>query len=157
MIDQHMLIRDLSVSDVPNVVELEQRVMPNPWNERQFKDSLLAGHYCSVLTQKAEIVAVAVFSQVVDQAELLSIAVDTSQHRKGLARRLLTRGLERQKEDGASFCVLEVMDSNIPAIHLYESMGFRRCGVRKSYYKLAAGAVDALVMRLDFPHKEYQE
>ena len=39
---------------------------------------------------------------------------------------------------------------NDPAITLYEALGFRRAGVRKSYYdRRPLGYVDALVMRLD--------
>jgi ribosomal-protein-alanine N-acetyltransferase len=44
--------------------------------------------------------------------------------------------------------LLEVRPSNPIAVHLYESLGFERIGVRKGYYQAHGGREDALVYRL---------
>jgi ribosomal-protein-alanine N-acetyltransferase len=64
------------------------------------------------------------------EREILNLAVDPAARRKGVALRLLESELERR--EGSWF--LEVRESNAPAIALYESLGFRRVGVRKNYY-----------------------
>ncbi|MEF2678977.1 MAG: ribosomal-protein-alanine N-acetyltransferase, partial [Bilophila wadsworthia] len=43
--------------------------------------------------------------------------------------------------------VLEVRISNAPAIHLYESFGFRQAGKRRGYYQDTGE--DALIYTLD--------
>ncbi len=59
-------------------------------------------------------------------------------------------GLAVARAEGATEAFLEVAVDNDGAIALYEGLGFRRAGLRKSYYdRGAAGCVDALVMRLD--------
>jgi ribosomal protein S18 acetylase RimI-like enzyme len=64
------------------------------------------------------------------EREILNLAVDPSMRRRGVALRLLEHELERG--EGAWF--LEVRESNVAAIALYESVGFRRVGRRKEYY-----------------------
>ena len=73
--------------------------------------------------------------------EILNLAVDPAERRKGLARALLRDALARAK--GAWF--LEVRASNDAAIRLYESAGFQRAGLRPNYYENSPE--DAIVMR----------
>ena len=75
------------------------------------------------------------------EREILNLAVDPAERRKGLARGLLRDALGRA--NGAWF--LEVRASNAAAIQLYESAGFQRAGRRPDYYDNPAE--DAIVMR----------
>ena len=80
------IVRDSLVeADISRVVELQQAIMPNPWSQQSFKSSLQAGDGCYVLKRDIEIIAVAVVSQVLDEAELLTIAVTKDEQGKGLA------------------------------------------------------------------------
>ncbi len=54
--------------------------------------------------------------------------------------------MARARELGAQRVLLEVRVDNDPAIHLYESSGFRRLGRRRGYYQ--PGNVDAWTMLL---------
>jgi ribosomal-protein-alanine acetyltransferase len=83
----------------------------------------------------------AVRELVPGEREILNLAVDPAERRKGLARGLLRDALGRTK--GAWF--LEVRASNAAAIQLYESAGFQRAGRRPDYYDNPAE--DAIVMR----------
>ncbi len=87
---------------------------------------------------------------IVDQAELLTIAVELSERRKGLARRLLA-DLERVAiTRGATRCFLEVAADNQAATALYRSAGYREVGRRSGYYRTAGnGAIDAMVLARD--------
>lgn len=76
-----------------------------------------------------------------DEREILNLAVDPAQRRKGIARALLAEELSR----GPGRWFLEVRASNTAAIGLYESAGFERCGRRPGYYR--DPAEEAIVMR----------
>jgi [ribosomal protein S18]-alanine N-acetyltransferase len=64
------------------------------------------------------------------EREILNLAVEASERRRGVARALLQAELGR----GENQWFLEVRESNSRAIKLYESVGFRVAGRRESYY-----------------------
>jgi ribosomal-protein-alanine N-acetyltransferase len=89
---------------------------------------------------------------VVDEAEILSVAVSTARRGKGLARRLLDLHMRRLAGLGARAIFLEVGEDNVPARRLYGRAGFREVGRRDAYYPDTAGKpVSALVLRRDLP------
>jgi [ribosomal protein S18]-alanine N-acetyltransferase len=65
------------------------------------------------------------------EREILNIAVELSERRRGVARRLLAAELERAR--GQWF--LEVRESNLAAFNLYKACGFQEAGRRTSYYQ----------------------
>ncbi|HTN53280.1 MAG TPA: GNAT family N-acetyltransferase, partial [Anaeromyxobacter sp.] len=65
----------------------------------------------------------------------------------GVGRALMDEVAEAGRRRGAALATLEVRRSNLPAIALYESLGYRHVGVRPNYY--ADEGEDALVMLLD--------
>lgn len=89
----------------------------------------------------------ALFSHVLDEAELLTIAVDPDHRRQGLARRLLAAGEAELAALGVEKIHLEVAADNVAASLLYQALGYQVGGVRKGYYRRATGApVDAAMM-----------
>src|ERR1700685_4492534 len=64
------------------------------------------------------------------EREILFIAVDPAYRRHGIAKELRKRELAASR--GEWF--LEVRESNLAAIGLYESLGFRVAGRRENYY-----------------------
>ena len=85
---------------------------------------------------------------VIDEAEILSIAVVASRRGKGLARQLLDLNLRRLAGLGARTVFLEVDEGNVPARRLYRRAGFREVGRRERYYP-AGRAAAALILRRD--------
>lgn len=53
--------------------------------------------------------------------------------RKGIAQLLMGK-LWEYAEEFAAFVTLEVRESNLPAISLYEKLGYERVGLRKNFY-----------------------
>ena len=91
---------------------------------------------------------------VADEAEILTVAVDPDARGQGVGAALLRAALQRAQAAGAGVVFLEVAADNAPAAALYARAGFLPTGVRKGYYdRGAAGQVDGLAMRLDFPHR----
>ena len=85
---------------------------------------------------------------VADEAELLLLAVDTEEQRRGIGQLLLDEFIARSRERGARRLHLEVRDGN-PAVGLYEAAGFLPAGRRRSYYHGPDGeAFDAVTLML---------
>ena len=85
---------------------------------------------------------------VLDEAEILSIAVASARRGRGLARQLLDINLRRLVGLGARQVFLEVDEGNVPALRLYRRAGFRDVGQRKAYYPAGRGSA-ALILRRD--------
>ena len=94
------------------------------------------------------ILAYAILLPVVDEIELLTIAVAPAWQHQGLGRRCLHWLMERARLDGMQAMFLEVAAGNRPARRLYQQAGFQDIGQRRNYYRARSGKTDdAWVMR----------
>lgn len=75
---------------------------------------------------------------IMDEAELLLIAVEPSHRRAGVGTALLRSVVAEGETRGVARLHLEVRANN-PAIALYAANGFRRIGVRRGYYRSRTG------------------
>lgn len=83
---------------------------------------------------------------VLDEAELLLLAVQPAQRRLGVGRALLAAVADEARIRGAIRLHLEMRDGN-PAAHLYERAGFHEVGRRKRYYRGRDGSsFDAITL-----------
>jgi ribosomal-protein-alanine N-acetyltransferase len=89
------------------------------------------------------------FHHVVDEMEILNIAVRPELRRRGLGARLLGLALGICAEMGVRLAALEVRTGNAPALALYARFGFVRVGLRRGYY--ADTGEDAVLMNLELP------
>ena len=144
-------LRPLQESDLPAVVAIEQLVSPSPWTLQQFHESL-RDHHAVVLLLNDAVAGFAVWSLVLDEAELLNIAVAPDGQGRGYGQQLLD-DLLSQLQPSAAMLFLEVRASNFPAIGFYKRNGFAETGLRRDYYKLAVGREDALLMSLQLTAK----
>jgi ribosomal-protein-alanine N-acetyltransferase len=84
------------------------------------------------------------------EAEILTLAVDPAQRRRGAGRALVEAAALTARQAGAGEMFLEVATDNAAALALYEKAGFVRAGLRRGYYRRGAdAAADAVVMRRD--------
>lgn len=83
---------------------------------------------------------------VVDEMEVLNLAVLPEFRRQGLGARLLSLALQAGRKMGIEKVRLEARESNRAAISLYARFGFKPLGRRDRYY---ANGEAALVMALD--------
>jgi [ribosomal protein S18]-alanine N-acetyltransferase len=121
-------------SDIDALLEVEQLSNPHPWTRTHFEDALRSGYLCYVAREATSIVGFAMARILVDDAELLLIAVHPSHRRSGCATLLLETLVARLTGIAKSPLHLEVRVSNTSAIAFYEARGFVRSGLRKNYY-----------------------
>lgn len=129
------------------VMALESAAHSHPWSVQNMT-SALSRHRCWGLFDGDRLLGFAIYSQVLDEAELLDCVVDPSCQGRGLGSSLLDRSLA-QIQDSAQRIYLEVRQSNAAAIALYQNHGFVEVGVRRDYYPAAHGREDALLMALE--------
>ena len=70
-----------------------------------------------------------------DEGNLVSIGVDKEYREIGIATELLDIAYGMASDRGVTSINLEVRESNIPAISLYEQEGFERVGKRPGFYR----------------------
>jgi len=80
-----------------------------------------------------------------DEWEIENVIVDESHRKHGLGSFLVQELLEEARKAGVGSIILEVRESNLPALRLYESIGFKQEGRRENYYNRPVE--DALLYR----------
>tara|TARA_A100001037_G_scaffold303503_1_gene337707 strand:- start:785 stop:1291 length:507 start_codon:yes stop_codon:yes gene_type:complete len=120
-----------------------------PWTRGIFLDCLKAGYQCWIGCFGNDVIGHVIFSLIASEAHLLNLCISPGVQGQGFGRLLATFAVERAKAADVGAMFLEVRSSNIPAISLYESIGFSEVGMRKNYYPARIGYEDALVLALD--------
>lgn len=146
-----LLLRRAVLADVPALEALERACFTHPWTAAQLADELAAGSPGLVLVLERPagggvrgLCAYGAFRLVLDEMHVMNVAVAPPERRRGIARWLLTFSMRRAARSGARRALLEVRAGNREAVALYESLGFRRLGVRRGYYR--EPVEDALVL-----------
>ena len=86
---------------------------------------------------------------VLDEAEILTVAIAPEARGKGYSIPLLERHLDELSRRAVRNVYLEVEEGNYPALALYRRFGFEETGRREGYYQKADGTrVAALTMTL---------
>ena len=140
------VIRPMTADDVPAVAVLDERCFSVPWSaaslaselENELSDWLVA-------ERDGEILGYVGAQTVLDESDLMNLAVDPAARRQGVARELLQSLMARLYDRGAKSLTLDARVGNVPALSLYASLGFAVVGRRKNYYEKPQE--DAFVMR----------
>ncbi|MCF0142598.1 MAG: ribosomal protein S18-alanine N-acetyltransferase [Parasporobacterium sp.] len=138
---------EMSYDDIPKVAEMEQHYFSIPWSEAGIGHYMDAGNTLFLTAKKSpspeDMVGYLAIMCILDEGELVSIAVDEELRGMGIASELLDIAYDMCRERGVNRIHLEVRESNTAAINLYEKEGFIRDGRRKGFY--AKPAEDALL------------
>lgn len=140
-------IRDAREEDLERITWLEQAAFADPWRLDLLTYEITHPGTLLLVAVRADEPAAgyAVFRHGGGEAELLRLAVDPGERRRGVARRLVEAGLDRLRREDVEACHLEVRTDNEGAIALYQALGFEPTGRRRGYYRDGA---DALVFSI---------
>jgi ribosomal-protein-alanine acetyltransferase len=92
-------------------------------------------HMIFALFRSGRVAGFFVLSSVLDEAEIIEVAVSENLRRNGIASQLMTEVFEWCEKNGVANIFLEVRESNFPAIEYYKKYGFVENGIRKNYYR----------------------
>lgn len=117
---------------------------PRPWRANEFA-SLLAAKGVFLHTTDAGFVLGRV---IIDETELLTLAVDPAHQRQGHGHALLAAFETDAASRKAKTAFLEVAEDNIAARALYRAAGYSESGRRPAYYRPPQGAkINAIILR----------
>lgn len=156
----HTTFRPASILDSSRIAAIHAESFAIGWDRPEIERMILDRHVADVMVSRAPIGEVvtgfAISRVVLDEAELLTIALDREVRGRGFSEALLERHGQRVRQAGATSHFLEVADANAPALALYRKLGFTEIGRRKGYYPGGKGAdvqrQDAITMRRDLSH-----
>lgn len=136
----------MRTADLDAVLAIERRAFPSPWAREHFLHEIRGNPhaYNPVVRDAGRVVAYACTWIVEGTLEINNIAVDPAFRRRGHARALLERALERARSRGCERAILEVRPSNEGARRLYAAFGFHEVGRRPRYYE--DNGEDAILM-----------
>jgi ribosomal-protein-alanine N-acetyltransferase len=150
---QGFLVRRAGLADVPAIWAIEKASFPTPWSRWSFLAELGHRHSHTLVAgppspHSWQTWGYLIFWVVLDEMHILNLAVQPDRRRRSIGQGLLTEGLAQARELGAELAWLEVRPSNLAALALYESFGFKEVGRRPRYYDDTQE--DALLLTLDW-------
>ena len=138
------MIRALNTTDSERMATIHEQSFHKGW-----PDEAMWGHVqkdlCFGFGRPLE--GFIILSSAAAPAEILTIAVDPRQRRRGIARALLDISETELVDNGVDTLFLEVAEDNDTAIKFYKSAGFEPIGRRPAYYKRKMGRVAAITYR----------
>jgi ribosomal-protein-alanine N-acetyltransferase len=145
------MIADATVTDAAAIATLHGASFRRGWSEQEVESLLLDRSIVAHRASDGRKLAGFILSrQAGDEAEILSVAVAQRYRSRGRGHEILTLHLRRLAGLGIRTVLLEVDETNMPAVRLYRRMGFREVGRRPNYYPEPDGnSRHALVLRRD--------
>lgn len=141
---QNVKFIKLDISHVSAIAALEAECFKDPWHELSVSNELKndRAFYIGIVdTEKNRLIGYAGFWHIIDEIEIMRVAVSPDYRRNGYAAKML-RMLESEWIDyDIAFARLEVREGNVAARALYESLGFEPEFIRKGYYSDGENAV----------------
>ena len=134
-------------NELSAIAEIENLSINPPWSYKAICD-FSEYNTNRIITAKIDgvVAGYITYSVIIDEVQIANVAVHPDFRRKGIAEKLLRFLIDEAKESNMFVITLEVRNSNIPAIKLYEKCDFSNVGVRKNYYKNPVE--DAILMNL---------
>ena len=131
-------IHKITQQDVEEVFNIEALIHPkHHWSKDSFYNEIsnnLARYYCCK-DSDGKILAFIGFWVILEEAHITTLGTHPDYRKNQLAEALLVQCIETCYKEMVKYITLEVRESNIPAINLYEKYGFSSIGMRKNYYQ----------------------
>ena len=137
----------MTLSSLDEVMVIEELAYgQHHWSRDSFAaeiDNQISDYNCAV-TKNGKIAGYMGLWKIIDEGNVTNLAIHPDFRRKGAAKVLLLNALDECYKEKIKYHTLEVRVSNLGAIKLYESFGFKSLGLRKKYYQ--NNNEDALIM-----------
>ncbi|WP_457601357.1 ribosomal protein S18-alanine N-acetyltransferase [Hydrogenivirga sp.] len=140
-------VREMTEEDLDRVYEINRlSFTTDAWSMDSLKREFSLPYSLRfVLEEGDEIVGYAVLWLIKDEAFIMTFAIHPERRGKGLGKSFLSELIERLR-GRAKVVQLDVRKSNLPAIRLYRSLGFRIVRERDKFY---SDGENALVMEVE--------
>lgn len=130
-----MIFEKMSLSDLDEVVKIEEENFSDPWPKEAFvRDLDNKDADVIVLKDINEIIGYYDVWYMFENADISNIVIRKKYQEKKLGEYLLKDLLKRCIRKNVEFLHLEVRVDNAKAINLYKKFGFEEVRIRKGYY-----------------------
>ena len=148
------LVSPAHLDDIQELASIHARCFARAWKASEFT-SLLQDRLVQCYSLRRSnyrvtdhMVGFVLVRSILDEAEILTIAVDPDFQKSGVGRALMDETMRRLYADRVAKLFLEVDANNLPALSLYRKLGFEAVGERKGYYTSGKDdAAHALIMQ----------
>ena len=134
------------LQDIEPIYHLNRQCFSEYWSRQSLYSALESGYDLIICDVDAQPAGYLLSLCVMDEIQIMQVAVAPAWRRQGLARYMTDYLIEHATD--VSNLLLEVRASNVAARALYARLGFEEVGCRKQYYTPDAAGVreDALLM-----------
>ena len=144
-------ISEMSLSDLQEVLEIENLSFATPWSKEFFLKEILSEFSKIFVAHSSHLGLRRVLGYIYlwfvgEEMHILNLACHPEYRRGGIAKGLLEHSLSLSFQGGVRNAFLDVRKSNHEALSLYKKYGFKPIGMRKGYY--SDTREDAVVMSL---------
>lgn len=147
MSEHQLFFRHMQKQDLLAVEAIEAAVFSRPWSKQAFLQAMQQDTLFIVAIEQNIVVGYCGMYCSFEEGEITNVAVLPQMHHQGIGRSMMRYLLAEAQKKGISRVILEVRISNHNAIHLYKSLGFENCGIRKNFYEMPKE--DGMVMVLE--------
>jgi len=139
------VIRPMGKKDIAEVSEIEKSIFSIPWSANSFIEaSENENNIYLVCIENENVVGYCGLWTVLGEGNITNVAVSLKNRGKGYGRALMKELENRGLEKDVIKYFLEVRQSNVSALNLYLSVGFKKIGIRKNFYERPVE--DAIIM-----------
>ena len=125
----------LGQEDIEQVAALEKECFSVPWSAKNYAQALEQEVFQLYgIKNSSGLLCYISYYHLGEEVEIINIATAPLFRRNGYARHLLDFILAKAREQAKERLLLEVRETNLPAIALYKSVGFYKIGRRRKYY-----------------------
>lgn len=124
----------MTQDDLDAVIAIEQTAYSHPWTRGNFRDSLNPLFDAQCLWLDGELLGYFLAMHGVEEMHLLNITVAPGRQGQGWGHMMLDALSLMSRHAGAQWLWLEVRQSNVRALKVYERYGFKQVSIRKDYY-----------------------
>jgi len=125
-------IRAGSLDDIEAIYQLNKDAFSEYWSRTSLYSSLESGYDLLLCELNGDIIAYLLSVTVLDEIQIMQIAVSASHRRQGLASHMSKELIA--SANNIQQITLEVRLSNRAASACYTRLGFQEVGYRKNYY-----------------------
>ncbi len=138
-----MQLRRMTEEDIDTTMSIEIICFATPWSRTSFLNELDKTYGLPLVAMlDGNLVGYIIAWFVEDEIHIVNVAVHPDFRRQGIGEWMMNEVI--CDHPGITWVGLEVRQSNVAAITLYEKLGFYQVGIRKNYY--AQEGEDAVMM-----------
>ena len=138
-------ISDVNQNDYKKILQIEKQLFEYPWNMKDLSKFAELEYFRIWKIELNEIIGYVLFFDIKNEIEIIKIGITKDHQRKNCGSFFINK----MKKKGAQNIFLEVSSVNKGAINFYYKNGFKKTGIRKSYYQVKDETrIDALTLCL---------